>query len=90
MLSDKSFKFAVTDKRTFIEAGKVHTDNGRKIDRHELIEIDKLMSGHCAMWVKMLGIGDDHNQSDRVSGDKARNCSLHEVTFEGPLGRKEE
>ena len=66
MNTDKSNKFGLTDIDTYRAMGRVHTSKDKKITRRELIEREKTLNSHCAMWNKMYNLGEDHDHSDRI------------------------
>jgi hypothetical protein len=66
MCTDKSNKFAITDRETYKAMGAVHTARDRKIGRREMIEREKVLNSHASMWNKMLNQGEDHQHGDRI------------------------
>ena len=66
MCTDKSNKFTITDRETYKAMGAVHTARDRKIGRREMIEREKVINSHAAMWNKMLNQGEDHQHGDRI------------------------
>jgi hypothetical protein len=66
MCTDKSNKFALTDIETYRAMGAVHTSKDKKISRKEMIEREKELNSHAAMWNKMLNQGQDREQGGRI------------------------
>ena len=66
MCTDKSNKFALTDIETYRAMGAVHTSKDKKISRKEMIEREKELNSHAAMWNKMLNQGQDLEQGGRI------------------------
>ena len=66
MNTNKSNKFGLTDIETYRAMGKVHTSRDKKITRKELIEREKILNSHCAMWNKMYNLGENHDHGDRI------------------------
>ena len=66
MNTDKSSKFAITTIEDYKRMGEIHTRNDKKISRRELIEREKTLNSHSAMWNKMLSLGEAHDQGDRI------------------------
>ena len=64
--TDKSNKFALTDMEAYKVMGAVHTAKDRKISRREMIEREKVLNSHAAMWNKMLNQGQDHEHGGRI------------------------
>ena len=46
--------------------GEVHTAKDRKIGRREMIEKERLVNSHAAMWNKMLGHGENNEHGGRI------------------------
>ena len=65
MKTDKSSKFAVTDRENYLKMGEDHTKNDREVTRSEIREKERVLNGHSSMWVKMLNIGENHNHQQR-------------------------
>ena len=70
MLTDKSGKFALTDRETYLEMGKPHIEKDKQIDRNEIKEIEKQINGHTSMWIKMTNQGENHNHEGRTRESK--------------------
>ena len=68
--TDKSSRFAVIDRESYLKMGREHTEKDREIDRTEIIEREKVINGHSVMWVKMNNTGERHDQVDRVISSK--------------------
>ena len=66
MNTDKSNKFALTDILNYKAMGEVHTKKDKKIRRRELIEREKVLNSHAAMWNKMLNLEKNHDHGDRI------------------------
>ena len=66
MNTDKSNKFAITDIENYKTMGEIHTRKDKKISRRELIEREKVLNSHTAMWNKMLHLGKNHDHGDRI------------------------
>ena len=70
MKTDKSGKFAITDRENYIEMGKAHTARDREIDIKEIREKERVLNGHTSMWIKMTNLGEQHNHEDRARESK--------------------
>ena len=70
MKTDKSGKMSVTKKENYLEMGKAHTGEDKKVGREKIREIDKLMSEHSVAWCSMWKTGKNHEQEDRVINSK--------------------
>ena len=68
--TDKSSKLAVTDLDTYIEMGKKHTKNDKEIELEDIEEIEKVINGHTAMFIKMTGMGDSWGHGPRMRNSK--------------------
>ena len=68
--TDKSGKFAITDRENYIEMGKVHTGKDRIVTRKEIREKERVLNGHTSMWLKMTGLGEAHNHEGRARESK--------------------
>ena len=55
--TDKSGKFATCTKESYLEMGTPHTSNDREISRIEVMELQKRVNGHVAMWAKDTQLG---------------------------------
>jgi hypothetical protein len=64
--TDKSGKFAVTDRETYLQMGKKEIKEDIEIDRKEIRKREKVLNSHTAMWCKFTNIGETHGQKDRV------------------------
>ena len=68
--TDKSGKFCITDRETYLELGKVHTSGDREINRGEIKEREKILNAHTSMWIKMTNMGEDHKHEGRTRESK--------------------
>ena len=66
----KSTRFTVTDEKNYKRMGAVHIGKDRKIDRKELIEIERRLNGQCTYWAKMWNSGDNHGHKSRIISSK--------------------
>ena len=57
MVTDKSGKLAVVSMEMYLEMGKVHTKNDKRVSEEKAEEIQRRTNGHVSMWLKMLGVG---------------------------------
>ena len=82
MKTDKSNKFSVTSVEDYIKLGEEHTGKDKEITLAEITEREKILNGHCSMWIKMWGVAEAHNQSDRVRGSRiTHSCNVASMTL---------
>ena len=70
MKTDKSGKFAVTNREKYERLGEAHTGKDRKIGDDEAREKERVINGHTSMWLKMTCLGEAHNHEDRARESK--------------------
>ena len=70
MKTDKSGKFAVTNRENYERLGEAHTGKDRKIEDEEAREKERVINGHTSMWIKMTCLGEAHNHEDRARESK--------------------
>ena len=70
MKTDKSGRFVVASEEEYKKLGEVHTRKDRKIDRQELIEIERQLNGHSTAWAKMWNSGVNHGHKGRIISSK--------------------
>ena len=68
--TDKSSKFAVTNKQEYIQMGQEHVAKDKMINRQELIETEETINGHTRAWTHIWGSGKNHNHFDRILSSK--------------------
>ena len=70
MKTDKSGKFAITDRDNYEEMGRAHTGKDRVIGDDEARDRERVINGHTSMWLKMTNLGEKHNHEDRARESK--------------------
>ena len=68
--TDKSSKFAVTNKQEYIKMGQEHVAKDKMINRQELIETEETINGHTRAWIHIWGSGKNHQHMDRILSSK--------------------
>ena len=63
--TDKSGKFALVDRETYVKMGEVHTQKDREIGKKLVRKIERRINGHTSMWIKITGAGEYWNHQDR-------------------------
>ena len=57
MKTDKTGKFCVADRDTYLEMGKAQIAGDIEIDRREIRRREKILNSHSAMWCKFSKMG---------------------------------
>ena len=68
--TDKSGRFCIVSVADYLQMGEVHIQQDKKIDRKEMIEIEKFLNGHSTSWCKIFNTGSNHSHEDRVMTSK--------------------
>ena len=64
--TDKTGKFSVADRDTYLEMGKAQIAGDIEIDRREIRRREKILNSHSAMWCKFSNMGEAHGHKDRI------------------------
>ena len=70
MKTDKSSRFAVCSEEAYLRMGQAHTSKDRRIERKDLIEIEKNLNAHCVAWSKLWRSGENHDHKGRIVHSK--------------------
>ena len=65
MQTDKSSRFAVMKLETYEEAGMVHVRKDKEIDINYVKDNQRVLNGHCSMWLKIFKVGQNWKHEDR-------------------------
>ena len=71
--TDKSGKLAVMEKEKYRIMGLKGCLEDRKIDRQELLKIEKKLNDHTRMLLKVFNAGESHNHLTRITNSKIVN-----------------
>ena len=66
VLTDKSMKIAVDTHNNYLSKMEAHIRDDVVIDQKSVDGIERELSGHGIMWARMLQIGENWNQKERV------------------------
>ena len=64
--TDKSGKIVPCSVKAYVEMGEVHTSKDKQVDMVTMDKLAKKVAAHTCSWIKMLNVGDAHDQQDRV------------------------
>ena len=63
--TDKSGRFAVLTLEQYEEAGHKHTKGDKEVDLEFVNNNERMVNGHCSMWMKTFNVGKNWKQEDR-------------------------
>ena len=73
MVTDKSKKMAVDSRENYMNEMKNHVRGDTQMETKDVVNTERVMSGHAIMWARMLKVGEDWRHWTRVKSAMMNN-----------------
>ena len=82
----------MVSREAYLRIGEEHTRKDIIIGNEEIKQIQKKINGHCSMWTRMLSMGKNWKQEERIRRcliTKSENIAPGKITIKDHKKRKE-